>query len=140
VSDGELKALYQHASCFVFPSLYEGFGLPPLEAMACGCPVIASTAPAVREVCGDAALYFDPHSSEELAARLREFFTDASVRPRLVAAAETRTREYDWARNAAMHLQLLRELLGRAPSIAAAAANPVPSSTPDTGRAGSSVR
>lgn len=112
VSDGELKALYQHASCFVFPSFYEGFGLPPLEAMACGCPVIASTAPAVREVCGDAALYFDPHRPEELAQRLREFFADPGLRPRLAAAARERTAAYDWERNARMHLHWMREWLG----------------------------
>lgn len=118
VSDGELKALYQHASCFVFPSFYEGFGLPPLEAMACGCPVIASTAPAVREVCGDAALYFDPHRPDELAQRLRDFFADPGLRPRLVAAARERTAAYDWARNAQMHLALLRELMGLSGGVA----------------------
>lgn len=64
--DEEIAALYANAAAFIFPSLYEGFGVPPLEAMAFGCPVIASTADAVREICGDAATYFDPFSADEL--------------------------------------------------------------------------
>lgn len=67
VSEGELKALYQNAACFVFPSLYEGFGLPPIEAMALGCPVISSNTASPPEVCGDAAVYFDPHDAHALA-------------------------------------------------------------------------
>jgi glycosyltransferase involved in cell wall biosynthesis len=63
----ELAGLYRRASCLVFPSLYEGFGLPPLEAMASGCPVAASDLPAIREVCGDAAVLFDPHDPEAIA-------------------------------------------------------------------------
>lgn len=60
MADGEIAALYAHALAFVFPSLYEGFGVPPLEAMIFGCPVIASTADAVMETCGEAAAYFAP--------------------------------------------------------------------------------
>ena len=60
VPDEELNVLYRHAQWFIFPSLYEGFGLPPLEAMANGCPVLAADAASIPEVCGDAALYFDP--------------------------------------------------------------------------------
>jgi glycosyltransferase involved in cell wall biosynthesis len=63
----ELADLYRRAACLVFPSLYEGFGLPPLEAMASGCPVAASDLPAIREVCGDAAVLFDPHDPEAIA-------------------------------------------------------------------------
>ena len=83
VSDAALKALYQHASCFIFPSFYEGFGIPPLEAMSCGCPALASTALAVREVCGDVPLYFDPRHPEDLALRLREVFADPALRARM---------------------------------------------------------
>jgi glycosyltransferase involved in cell wall biosynthesis len=72
VSDAELIALYAGASAFVLPSLYEGFGLPLLEAMQLGCPVLCSTAGSLPEVAGDAALYFDPRSEQELAARLSQ--------------------------------------------------------------------
>jgi glycosyltransferase involved in cell wall biosynthesis len=68
VGPDELGELYRRAACLVFPSLYEGFGLPPLEAMASGCPVAASDLPAIREVCGDAAVLFDPRDPEAIAA------------------------------------------------------------------------
>jgi glycosyltransferase involved in cell wall biosynthesis len=78
VTDAELRALYEAALCLVFPSRYEGFGLPPLEAMACGCPVLAADSGAVPEVCGDAALWFDTagagprRAAEALERLLRE--------------------------------------------------------------------
>lgn len=111
VSDGELKALYQHASCFVFPSFYEGFGIPPLEAMSSGCPVIASTAEAVTEVCEDAALYFDPCRPEQLAQRLTEFFNDPDQGPILARAGRARAANYAWERAATLHLDALGPLL-----------------------------
>ena len=111
VSDAQLTALYQHAECFVFPSFYEGFGIPPLEAMACGCPVIASTAPAVREVCGDAALYFDPARPEQLADAFRRLFADAALRARLRTAGTQRTQHYSWDASAALNLAAIREVM-----------------------------
>lgn len=80
VSDGELRALYEHAACFVFPSFYEGFGLPPLEAMACGCPVIVSSAASLPEVCGDAALYCDPGCPADIAAKIGQLMADQELR------------------------------------------------------------
>ena len=72
VSDERLVELYRSAAALVFPSLYEGFGLPPLEAMACGCPVAVSRVAALPEVCGDAAVYFDPTSVETIAQGIVE--------------------------------------------------------------------
>lgn len=112
VTDGQLKALYQHATGFVFPSFYEGFGIPALEAMACGCPVIASTAPALQEVCGDAALSFDPASAPELADRLRQLFSDSSLQERLRKAGLTRVQGYSWHRGAQINLAAVQEVLG----------------------------
>ncbi|MBC7700159.1 glycosyltransferase family 1 protein [Aquabacterium sp.] len=111
VSDGELKALYQHASCFVFPSFYEGFGIPPLEAMSSGCPVIASTAAAVVETCGDAALYFDPHRPEELAQRLTDFFSDPACGALLAEAGRIRAAQYTWQRSATLNLNMIKQFL-----------------------------
>lgn len=71
VSDEELSSLYQHAACFVFPSLYEGFGLPPMEAMTLGCPVLAADAASIPEVCGTAATYFDPRDPDSFLQALR---------------------------------------------------------------------
>ena len=109
VSDAQLKSLYRHATCFVFPSFYEGFGIPPLEAMASGCPVIASTAPALREVCGDAALYFDPARPDELATLLRRLFGDAALRERLRAAGVQRLGRFSWQAAAELNLAAIRE-------------------------------
>jgi glycosyltransferase involved in cell wall biosynthesis len=72
VSLEELVSLYRRAACLVFPSRYEGFGLPPLEAMACGCPVAAANAGAIPEVCGNAAVYFDPGDPAAIANGMRE--------------------------------------------------------------------
>ncbi|NBD20657.1 glycosyltransferase [Aquabacterium fontiphilum] len=107
VSDAELKALYQHAACFVFPSLYEGFGIPPLEAMSCGCPVIASTAPAVREVCGEAALYFEPQRPEQLALAITRFFREPDLAAQLKVAARQRIQRYSWEEGARLNLAML---------------------------------
>ncbi|WP_428419884.1 glycosyltransferase family 4 protein [Methylibium sp.] len=111
VTDGQLKALYQHATCFVFPSFYEGFGIPALEAMACGCPVIASTAPALREVCGEAALSFDPSSAPALADRLRQLFDQPPLQARLRAAGLERAKAYSWRQGAQLNLSAVREVL-----------------------------
>ena len=107
VTDAELKALYQHASCFIFPSIYEGYGLPPTEAMACGCAVIASSAAAIPETCGDAALYFNPVSPASLADQLRRLMTDVDLRNSLCERGYARASTLRW-RNTA--LALLNEI------------------------------
>ena len=118
IADAALKALYTHATAFVFPSLYEGFGLPPLEAMACGCPVAAAQAASIPEVCGDAALYFDPHSVDAISAALRRLLADAALREHLGVAGLARAATFRWSAAAAA---LLAELNAACPAAAAGA-------------------
>lgn len=103
VSDGELKSLYEHAGCFVFPSLYEGFGLPPLEAMSCGCPVVTSREASLPEVCGDAAVYCDAWSVDDIAAKIAEVMNDAALRDDLRQRGRERAKRFSWD-NAARRL------------------------------------
>lgn len=96
VNDQELRALYEHAACFIYASFYEGFGLPPLEAMACGCPVIASDIPALREVCGDAAVYCDPHNSDDIAQKIMEVMQNADLLSTMKDAGFAQAQHFCW--------------------------------------------
>lgn len=96
VTDGELKALYESAGCFLFPSLYEGFGLPPLEAMYCGCPVIVSREASLPEVCGDAAMYCDAYSVSDIAEKVDRMMTDAGLRQHHRMKGMTHAHGYRW--------------------------------------------
>jgi glycosyltransferase involved in cell wall biosynthesis len=96
VTDAELRALYENALGLVFPSRYEGFGIPPLEAMWCGCPVLASRAGAVPEVCGDAALWFDADGPAGPAAALARLLDEPGLGDRLRAAGRSRAALYSW--------------------------------------------
>jgi glycosyltransferase involved in cell wall biosynthesis len=109
VTDGQLKSLYANALCFVFPSKYEGFGIPALEAMALGCPVATSSIDAVREVCGDAACYFDPNSAEELENALRRLFASAGERDRLRKLGRDRAAAFAWSKSAQKSLATIIE-------------------------------
>lgn len=100
VPDEDLSAYYSGAEAYVSPSLYEGFGFPPLEAMACGCPVIVANAGAQPEVVGDAALVVDPHDPEALAAALEELLTDESLQRDLVQRGLQRAAQFTWERAA----------------------------------------
>ncbi|MCC6828164.1 MAG: glycosyltransferase family 4 protein [Novosphingobium sp.] len=101
LSDEEVTALMRHARALVFPSLYEGFGIPPLEAMFNGCPVLASTAPAVQEVCADAAGYFAPHDAAALAALMRDVLADGGAwRAAMLEAGKRRVAQYHWSDSA----------------------------------------
>ncbi len=99
-TDAELKEAYQTATMLVYPSLYEGFGLPPLEAMACGCPVVCSKTASLPEVCGEAAEYFDPTSEEEMAAKIAYLLGNQDRREELSRAGVAKAAEYSWARMA----------------------------------------
>jgi glycosyltransferase involved in cell wall biosynthesis len=96
VSDAELKALYETAACFVFPSRYEGFGLPAVEAMANGCPVVASAIPALRETCKDAAMFCDPNSPEDIADRVLQLCNDVPSQKQLRNAGAALIRGMTW--------------------------------------------
>lgn len=99
-SDAEVAALYKHAAAHIFPSLYEGFGIPPLEAMASGCRVIASDIAVTREVCGDAASYFPPHDAEALAGLMRQHWDEPQRSPAWQAAAADRLARFTWEASA----------------------------------------
>jgi glycosyltransferase involved in cell wall biosynthesis len=107
VSPDELVDLYRRASALVFPSLYEGFGQPPLEAMACGCPVAASNTTSLPEVCGDAAAYFDPLSPEDIARAVEEVLNQPTP---YVQRGLERARGFTWDECARRHDAVYREL------------------------------
>jgi glycosyltransferase involved in cell wall biosynthesis len=111
VADDELPPLYSAARALVFPSLYEGFGLPALEAMASGTAVIASNTTGLAEAVGDAGITFDPTSAEELAEAMRRVLGEEDLRERLVAAGLARAAEFTWARTADATAGVYREAL-----------------------------
>lgn len=110
VADEDLAALYTLASAFVYPSLYEGFGLPPLEAMACGTPVVISTDPALTEVCGEAALAVPATDPEALAEALHRILSDTALAQGLAASGLVRAHTFSWEASAAAHAALFTHL------------------------------
>jgi glycosyltransferase involved in cell wall biosynthesis len=111
VPDEDLPGLLNLADLFVFPSRYEGFGLPPLEAMACGVPVVTTTAASLPEVVGNAALLVPPGDAEALTAALRRGLTDAGLRADLRGRGMERARCFTWEATARRTLQVYEELL-----------------------------
>jgi glycosyltransferase involved in cell wall biosynthesis len=110
VTDAELRALYENAACLLFPSRYEGFGLPPVEAMACGCPVIASRGGAVEEICGDSALYFDTAEPQSIVTAVERLLDEAGLAADLRARGLQRAGALSWVASARM----LAQVVGRA--------------------------
>ncbi len=100
VSDDALKALLDQALCLIYPSFYEGFGLPPLEAMARGCPVIASRTSALPETCGDAAIYCDPANPQSLADAIKLVTTDDALRSSMSSMGRAHAETYKWSNSA----------------------------------------
>ena len=109
VDDSDLAALYSGAVAFVFPSLYEGFGIPCLEAMACGAPVIASAAGSLAEVVGEAGITVDPHDAPALAAGVSRLLDDAPFRDDLIRRGYARAGRFSWEESG----ERLRVLLER---------------------------
>jgi glycosyltransferase involved in cell wall biosynthesis len=108
-----LRQFYASASVFAFPSLYEGFGLPPLEAMATGIPVVTSAVSSLPEVVGEAAMIVNPENVFDIARGLREVLLDEALRERLIAAGYAQVRQFDWARTAQQTLEVYREVAKR---------------------------
>ncbi|HCW32542.1 TPA: glycosyltransferase family 1 protein, partial [Candidatus Peregrinibacteria bacterium] len=112
VEGGELAALYSLAELFVFPSLYEGFGIPPLEAMACGCPVITSNSSSLPEVVGDAALQVDPYSVAALKKAINQFLSNDILRQEFTNKGYERVKKFSWERSAQTLLATFQSLQG----------------------------
>ncbi|MCL5432839.1 MAG: glycosyltransferase family 4 protein [Patescibacteria group bacterium] len=113
VSDSELTLLYKNALCFVLPSLYEGFGLPVLEAMANGCPVLASNVSSLPEAGGDAALYFDPKTPEDMASKIKRVIEDKKLRSEMVKKGYEQVKKFSWEKTARETLNVLENVVAR---------------------------
>lgn len=111
VSDEELARLYQGATAFVFPSLYEGFGIPPLEAQAGGCPVISSRSAAMPEILGDSVLYFDAESPAQMASAMERVWIDPELRGDLSGRGRLNVRRFSWDRSAGLLRGVVDDLL-----------------------------
>ena len=110
VSDEKLVRLYNQAACFVFPSLYEGFGLPPLEAMACGCPVLVSDIPVEREVCGDAAHYFNPLDPNNILHTITQYLNNADViKEKMRQKGFENITRFSWEKSAQALMKIVNE-------------------------------
>ena len=109
IPDDDLKAIYNGAQALVYPSLYEGFGLPIVEAMACGCPVICSNAASMPEVAGDAAVLIDPARSDELAQAIETVVHDAEIRTKLVARGFKQAAGFTWNHTAVKTLEVFKK-------------------------------
>ena len=113
VSDEDLPSFYKNAICFVLPSLYEGFGLPVLEAMKYGCPVLTSNVSSLPEAGGDAALYFDPQNTEDIAKKIDLVISDEKLRSEMKEKGYQQVKKFAWEKTARETLKVLEELGGR---------------------------
>lgn len=108
LSDDELATLYQMAEVLVFPSFAEGFGWPPLEAMACGCPTVCSTAESLREICGDASVFVDPHDTCDIANVISMVLSETDLRQSLIAKGRMNADRFSWRTTANTFLELFQ--------------------------------
>ena len=110
ITEQELADIYNMATLFAYPSLYEGFGLPPLEAMACGCPVLTSNVTSLPEVCGDAACYVNPEDEAGIADELARLLRDSQARAELKKRGLQRAELFSWERSAQEHMAVFRQV------------------------------
>jgi len=111
VAEEDLPAYYSGAECFILPSLYEGFGFPPLEAMACGCPVIVSNVTSLPEIAGEAAIKVDPYDINEIAGALRQVLTDVNLRQELISKGLERAGQFSWEKTARGTLEVYESVV-----------------------------
>lgn len=111
VTDEELAKVYNLASLFVFPSFYEGFGLPPLEAMACGTPVVTSNLTSLPEVCEDAVLYCNPHNEIDIKEKMEKILKDKTLQKDLSIKGKKQAQKFSWEKSALAHLDILKNTL-----------------------------
>ncbi len=111
VPDEKLVKLYQQAELFIYPSLYEGFGLPPLEAMACGTPVVVSNVASLPEVCGDAAYYVNPYDVNDIAQGIEIVLRDEILRKELIQKGLKRVKFFSWEKSAKKLVEIIEEVL-----------------------------
>jgi glycosyltransferase involved in cell wall biosynthesis len=113
ISVRDLALLYNAATIFAYPSLYEGFGLPPIEAMACGTPVLVSNVASLPEVCGEAALYCDPLDVEQISGQMQKLLRDTQLQKSLVTRGHARIQDYSWENSASALKQLFKDVAGK---------------------------
>lgn len=112
ITDEELPSFYKHAEAFVLPSLYEGFGLPVLEAMRYGCPVITSNVSSLPEAGGDAAIYFDPENVDDIAEKIHKVLKDEKLRAKMVKEGHEQVKKFSWEKSAQEVLSVFEEFDG----------------------------
>jgi glycosyltransferase involved in cell wall biosynthesis len=113
VSDEELRWYYENARAYIFPSFSEGFGLPGLEAMVHGCPVVSSNATCLPEVYGDAAHYFNPEDVDDMAHKIDEVLTNKKLRDTLIKKGYAQVKKYSWQKMAEQTLAVYKKALGQ---------------------------
>ena len=113
VSDEKLAELYSNASLFIYPSVYEGFGIPPLEAMACGCPVIISNASTLPEVCSDAAYFIDPLDYHTIRDGIIRVLSDSSIQNTLKLKGLAHAKQFSWTKSALEHQEVFNKVLAQ---------------------------
>ena len=116
LAPGELVRAYQGATAFAYPSLYEGFGLPVLEAMACGVPCVTADTSSLPEVVGDAGLLVDPRNVAELAAALQRLVAEPALAADLAARGRERARRFTWQRAARLHAEVFSQAMHSDPT------------------------
>lgn len=110
VSDDELERLYASAKCFVYPSLYEGFGIPPLEAQICGCPVVCSNVASLPEVCGDSVLYCDPYKVEDIKEKVEQIINSKTLQQALIKKGFENVSKFSWENSALKVVKKMNEI------------------------------